>query len=265
MRLRKSLTALIVIAVTVLGLLSFCHAGQSGFDGKKFYRSLSGRLGRKRSDYPKLNDYEFANFREVNTTGIVKGRLFRSSSPVSTWSERNLIADRAAENVGVKTFINLADSDKALREHGGYSGSYYSTQKVIALNLGMKYADKKFKKSLANGIHLMAVNEPPYLIHCSLGKDRGGFVCAVIECLMGATLQDIEEDYMRSFYNYFGITKGSEEYDFVLKNELFRFLSAAFGVESLEGVSLPDAAARYLFNIGVSPLDIKTLREKLGR
>ena len=258
---RKRLICFLVIAI--ISAFSFsCHAEESY--GKKFYRSLSKRLGKTKADYPKLTDEEFANFRMIKTSGIAQGKLFRSSSPVSTWSERYKFSDNAIKNAGVKTIINLADSDEKMRKHEGYSGSYYSSQNIICLNLGMKYKSKDFRRRLANGIHFMAVNEPPYLIHCSLGKDRAGFVCALVECLMGATWPEIAGDYMLSFYNYFGIVPGSGEYNFVLKNEIYSFLCAAFGVERLEGINLSDAAERYFLGIGVSSQDIDTLRRKLG-
>lgn len=233
--------------------------------GKNFYRSLSKRLGKTRADYPNLTYNEFANFREIHTTGIAPGKLYRSSSPISTWGNRNAIADNAAKIAGIRTFINLADSNQGMKEHKGWEGSYYSGQKIIGLNLGMKYKSAKFRKSLARGIHFMAVNEPPYLIHCSLGKDRAGFVCALVECLMGANVNEITADYLVSFYNYFGILPGSKEYDFVARYEIQRFLAEAFGVKSLDGVNLSESAERYFAGIGVSVEDIGRLRGKLSR
>ena len=150
-----------------------------------------------------------------------------------------------------------------MSEHKGYAGSYYSQQKVIGLNLNMKYKSKDFRRRLARGIHFMAMNNPPYLIHCSLGKDRAGFVCAIVESLAGATWPEIAGDYMISFYNYFGILPGSQEYDFVLSNEIMRFLSEDFGVKNLPAVNLAECAEKYLRGIGVSQQDIDTLREKL--
>ena len=257
---RKLLFCLVIVAI--LSAFSFaCNADESY--GKNFYRSLSKRLGKNRADYPKLTDEEFANFRMVTTSGIGTGKLFRSSSPVSTWSERYIFADNALKHAGVKTVINLADSDETMRKHDGYNGSYYSKQNIIGLKLNMKYKSRDFRRSLANGIHFMAVNDPPYLIHCSLGKDRAGFVCAVIECLMGAAWQEVVGDYMVSFYNYFGILPGSQEYDFVVRNEILRFLSENFGAENLLAVNLADYAEKYLRGIGVSQADIDTLRRKL--
>ena len=68
---------------------------------------------------------------------------------------------------------------------------------------------------------------------------------------------------MLSFYNYFGILPDSQEYDFVLNNELYKFLSEDFGVENLSAANLTECAEKYLRKIGVSQADIDTLREKL--
>ncbi len=257
----KLLAVLIILAVSLAAPLT----AESSSYGKELYRSFSRKLGRNRTDYPALSDAEFANFRMVSTSGIGAGRLYRSSSPVSTWGNRNVIADNLAKNAGIKTFINLADSDSSVREQEGFAGSYYSTQNIIALGLGMKYQSKTFRDSLARGVKLMARSEPPYLIHCSLGKDRAGFVVALVECLAGASLQEVVSDYLVSFRNYFGVLPGTRAYDFVAENEITAFLARDFHVKSEElgRINLADAAERYFLGIGVSSAEIEALREKL--
>ena len=261
MKQNKFLAALAVIAVS----LFFCAHSEASTYGKNLYREFSRKLGYNRSDYPALSDEEFANFRMVRTSGIGEGRLYRSSSPVSTWGNRNAIADRAAREAGVRTFVNLADSASSVRQQEGFPNSYYSTQRIITLNLGMKYQSKAFRESLARGIKLMARSEAPYLIHCSLGKDRAGYVCALIECLMGATMQEVISDYLVSFSNYFGVRPGTREYDFVAENEITAFLARAFGVKSedMRSINLADGAERYFRGLGVSVEEIKALRDNL--
>ena len=257
----KKLCAVIAVIILIFSA-DVCCASEYG---KKLYRDFSRRLGYEKSDYPFLSDTEFANFRMVKTSGIGAGKLYRSSSPVSKWSSRDVIADRAAKEAGVKTFINLADNNASLRKQEGFAGSYYSKQNIIALGLGMKYQSKTFRDSLARGIKLMARSESPFLIHCSLGKDRAGFVCALIECLMNAKFQEVVSDYLVSFYNYFGVKPGTREYDFVAANEITAFLEQAFGVKSedMTRINLADAAERYFLRIGVSAAEIEALREKL--
>ena len=231
---------------------------------KEFYRNLSKRMSKDRADYVYLSDKEFANFREINTTGIAKGKLYRSSSPVKAWGNRNIIADNAARKAGIKTFINLSDSDNSMKKLTGFNETYYSTQKYIGLKMNTKFMSKEFQNGVARGIKFMAMNEPPYLIHCDLGKDRAGLFSAVIECLMGADSNEVVDDFLVSFYNYFGIESHSRDYDYVADNEIRPFLAAMFGVKDIAKVNLKDAAERYALKIGVSAEEIKTLREKLN-
>lgn len=50
-----------------------------------------------REDYKHLSDAEFANFRNVATTGMGENALYRSSSPINDEIGRNTYADKAAE------------------------------------------------------------------------------------------------------------------------------------------------------------------------
>ena len=258
----KNFKKIFLFFIFILLICSYSDAAE--INKKNFYRSLSSRLSKDRNDYAYLNDYEFANFRAVTSTGIKAGKLFRSSSPVKAWGNRNKIADNAAEEFGVKTFINLADDYKYLNGYKNFSESYYSTQKIICLNLNLKFKSKKFQSGIARAINFMANNSTPYLIHCDLGKDRCGIVCAVIESLMGASSDEIVKDYMISFYNYFGIKPGTSDYEFVADNEIRPFLASIFGVKTIENINLSAAAARYLLKIGVSKEDIEALKKNLG-
>lgn len=240
------------------------HSSRSTSYGREFYRGLAKRRSKDRADYPHLTDEEFANFRAVSTTGMGRGKLYRSSSPVHPWGNRDLIADNAARAAGIKTFINLADTEKKLRGYKGFQSSYYSTQNIICLDLNWKYQSDVFRQRLAKGLRFMAHNQPPFLVHCSMGKDRAGFVCAILEALMGASAEEITADYLVSFYNYFGIRPHTREYDFVAHNEIRSSLAAAFAVKDISKADLAAAAERYLLRIGVPATDIKALRRKLG-
>ena len=263
----KNLRKIFIFAVVVLISFFFVSNSQAKLkenNRKNFYRSLASRLSKNREDYKNLNDYEFANFRIVNSTGIVKGNLYRSSSPVKAWGNRNIIADEAAKEAGIKTFINLADDYKSLRNRKEFLHSYYSTQKIICLNLNLKFKSQNFQNGVARAVNFMANNSPPYLIHCDLGKDWCGIFCAVIESLMGASSEEIVKDYMISFYNYFGITPDTDDYEFVADNEIRSFLASIFEIKDIKNTNLTEAATRYLLKIGVSLEDIEKLRDTLS-
>ena len=217
-----------------------------------------------REDYPDLTDEQFANFRAVTTTGMAEGRLYRSSSPVNPEIGRNTYADAAAREAGVKTFVNLADNAETMQGYEGFGESYYSAQNIIGLNLGVDFAAPDFGAGLAEGFRFIASHEGPYLVHCTEGKDRAGFTAAVLECLMGATAEEVVADYMVTFYNYYGVVPGTEQYDIIASANICKSLAAAFGVESIEGQDLAALAENYLLSIGMTGEEVAALKTALG-
>ena len=217
-----------------------------------------------REDYPDLSDEQFANFRAITTTGMGAGKLYRSSSPVNPEIGRNTYADAAAQAAGVKTFVNLADNDETMQGYEGFGESYYSAQNIIGLNLGVDFAAADFGKGLAEGFRFIAAHEGPYLVHCTEGKDRAGFTSAVLECLMGASLEEVKADYMVTFFNYYGVQPGTEQYDVIVNANICKSLAAAFGAESLEDQDLAALAQGYLLSIGMTEEEVAALKTALG-
>ena len=217
-----------------------------------------------RASYPDLTDEQFANFRAVTTAGMGEGKLYRSSSPVNPEINRNKEADAAAAAANVKTFINLADNEETMRGYEGFADSYYVKQAVICLNLGVDFAADDFKAGLADGVRFIAANEGPFLVHCNEGKDRAGFVSAVLEALMGASAEEITADYMVTYFNYYGVVPGTEQYDIVAASNIQKSLAAAFGMTSIFDGDLQAAAVAYLTAIGVSAEDIAAVQAKLA-
>ena len=177
-----------------------------------------------RGDYEDLTDEEYANFRNVKTTGMGEWALFRSSSPVDPEINRSREADEALNNAGIRTVLNLADSEEKMKSYEDYSLSYYSQRDVIALNMTVDYTSEQFGAGLAKGIAYMVSHEGPYLVHCSEGKDRTGFVCAVFECLMGASAKEAAADYMVTYYNYYAVEPGTEPYAKIRKGNIEKIL-----------------------------------------
>ena len=139
-------------------------------------------------------------------------------------------SDAAIEAAGVKTIVNLADNAADAAAFEGFADTYYAGQKVVYLSLGVDFQAADFQAGLANGLRHMAANKGPYLIHCTEGKDRAGFVTALLECYMGATYDEVITDYMRTFINYYGVEPGSEKYDAIAKSNIIKSLQQAFGV-----------------------------------
>jgi len=216
----------------------------------------------ERADYAALTDEEFANFRAIATTGVGEGKLYRASSPVNPSIGRNIYADKAAEAAGVKSFVNLADSADSAAAYAGFAESYYSAQNVLYLNLGVDFASELNRAGVAEAMTFLADAPTPVLVHCNEGQDRAGFMSALLECLMGASFEEVRADYMITFYNYYGIQPGTDQYN-QIANNIDKNLRTAFGLETLEGVDLSAAAEEYLLGLGVTAETIAAVRENL--
>jgi hypothetical protein len=217
----------------------------------------------ERTDYAHLSDEAFANFRAINTTGMGKGVLYRSSSPINPELGRNTYADKAARDAGILTVVNLADHSNI---YEGTENSYYSTCQVTYVNLGMDFLSESTLNGLAEGMRFIIQNDGPYLIHCNEGKDRAGFVSALLECLMGADLDEVIDDYMVTYYNYYGVEEGSEKYNAVVNNVLVKALETTFKVDDVSKADLAAEAEDYLIeDAGLTENEVAALKAKLGQ
>jgi hypothetical protein len=230
-------------------------------------------MGVYTENYPTLSIEEFANFREIRTTGMGKNKLYRSSSPIDPCLGRNLKADSLAKEAGVATFINLADAEEYAIAFNGFDSSYYSTKDAIFLALPVEFFSKPFEEGLAKGFRYMIEHDGPYLVHCTYGMDRTGFTIAILEALMGATTEEIQADYAKTFSNYYYVTDGKQ---IILNEQQVDFFKAVVlrnlkAVYRAEGVNIPDtnnidwasATAKYLETFGLTPEEISALKEKL--
>ena len=232
------------------------------------------KYSNNRSDYH--DDVTFANFRAVTVGTIGDGKLYRSASPINNAHGRASYANAFIEAAGVCTVVNLADSDEDIAEYiaaedfnSEYYRGLYEDGKVIALDMNANFYSDTFAASVVDGLTFLAQNEPPYSIHCTEGKDRAGFTAMLLGALMGAELQEIVDDYMLSFYNYYGITQENEpeRYEVVLNTNLYAMLYHVTGVNSYEAltqVDLESAVTKYLLDAGMSEDDILTLKTKLS-
>ena len=244
--------------------------------GKGEYRDewLIHQLSRtdNREDYS--SDAVFANFREIKGGKIGEGALFRSSSPINNEIGRAKYADALVKENGIRTVMNLADSEESILSYmekedfaSPYYASLFENGDVIALNMGVSFKTREFQASLSEGLTFLASKEGPYLVHCTEGKDRAGFTSALLSALMGLTYQEIVEDYMTTYENYYHIEKGSEQYEAVKKSNIDSMLSFIASVESdkLSQVDLSLKAEEFLFAIGMEEETVRKLKENLAK
>ncbi|MCL2070223.1 MAG: tyrosine-protein phosphatase [Treponema sp.] len=148
-----------------------------------------------------MNPEQITNFREVKTGKIAAGVLYRSSNPLKGRDDIG-IKGELSQKAGVGCIINLDDASENLEFLSQDIPWYYKLVKeknVIGLNMNLHIPSAYFNKKLKDGIQFMINREGPYLIHCFAGVDRAGFVVALLEALMGATIKEICDDYLLSF------------------------------------------------------------------
>lgn len=223
-----------------------------------------------RDDYS--SDEVYANFREITAGDIAPGKLYRSCSPVNNEHNRAAWCDRLIASAGIKSVLNLADSDEEIQSYinaDGFDSPYYKSLwengKVIALNMPVDFSSSSFRDDLTAGIAELVRGgfETPVLIHCTEGKDRAGFTSALIEALMGADYSEIVADYMKSYENYYGVTPSdAKRYNVIVNTNINEMVKTIAGVSTLDGLTsdtLSRGARRYLENGGMTGVEIDAL------
>ncbi len=219
-------------------------------------------------------DEIFANFRAVSVTGLGKNVFYRSASPCDNQHNRAPYVDRLMKDAGVNCILNLADNEEKIEGYiqkedfdSPYFLTLYEGGQVIPLALSMNYLSDDFGKKIAASFTEMAEKEGPYLVHCTEGKDRTGFVCMLVEALMGASYQEIVDDYMLTYDNYYKINQKSDKakYDVILDKNLVSMMKTVVGDDQadLKKTDLAAAAKAYLIRSGMTEDAVERLKEKL--
>ena len=162
------------------------------------------------------SDEMFVNFRALKGGNIKENYFYRSTSPCDNLHNRASYTDKILKAHDIKYVINLSNNAKryeAFLEKEDFNSPYYHSlycdNNVSLWLLNVNYRSQEFKKKVADGLLEMSKHEGPVVIHCAEGKDRTGFVCALILGLVGANAQEIVDDYMITYDNYYHITKQS--------------------------------------------------------
>ena len=226
-----------------------------------------GRMSSERTDFPDLTDEEFANHRMVTTTGMKKGVLYRTSSPINPMIKRSAIADAANKRAGVTTIINLSESPESAASREGYADSYYATVNHIEVNMNTNFGEEDFNTRLAQGLRFMIEHPGVYEVNCIFGKDRTGFMIAVLECLAGATYDEVIDDYALTYSHYYpdynNYTPIEERNVTIAEGNLIAQMEYAYGVTDLKNKDLKQATTDYLLNIGMTSEEIEQLTDYL--
>ena len=224
-------------------------------------------------------DAEFANFRVVNVGNLKENILYRSASPCDNQHNRAPVVDKLINRAGIQFIINLSDNAKDLANHinkedfnSPYFLSLYNKENVLPLSMSAQFMSDEFSQKLIEGLNSISQNDSPFLIHCVEGKDRTGFVCMIIEALAGAKYNEIVDDYMLTYANYYNITKETdmERYNIIKEKNIDTMLKYISNINSndiidLSTIDYEKNVTDFLISKGMTIEDIAKLKDKLTK
>ena len=225
-----------------------------------------------RSEYP--SDEAFANFRAIRAGNIAENTVYRSASPCDNQHNRAPYVDALAQAAGIGFILDLADNADKINGYvsaddfsSPYFLSLYNRGKVEALALNMNFASDEFRQKLVQGLTVMAASDGPYLVHCTEGKDRTGFVCMLLEALAGASYAEIVDDYMITYDNYYKINPSDDKarYEVIVDKVLDPMIRSMAGDPDPDPrtADLSACAEQFLTDAGMDANQIEALRHKL--
>ncbi len=216
------------------------------------------------------SDEVFSNFRSISLSTMKDDLIYRGASPVDNQHNRASNSDKLIKQAGISYILDLADSEEELHEYmekedfnSPYALSLYQNNNIALLDMGADFTSDDFRNKFITGLNGLINHEGPYYVHCTEGKDRTGFVCFFLGALTGATYEELENDYMITYYNYFGITKENNplKYQAVVDLRFKDFVSFL----SPDNTSYKDAAIKYLNDGGMSTSDISQLISTISK
>ena len=225
-------------------------------------------------------DVEFANYRNIKMGNIKDNILYRSASPCNNEHNRASYVDTLMAEDKIEFIMNLADTKAKIDSYieksdfnSPYFLSLYQNEKfflsfandesIMPLALNMNYMSEDFAKKIGVGLTAMANSEGPYLVHCLEGKDRTGFVCIVLEALMSSSYQDIVDDYMLTYDNYYGIDINDSRYEIIKKRNVDSMLNFISDGNDYKNTDLSNYAKNYLKFGGMTEENINKLINRL--
>lgn len=222
-----------------------------------------------RDDY--ASDEQFSNFRALAGGSLKQDFLYRGASPVDNSRNRAATTDGLLKDNGIKTIIDLADSDDDMQGYfdaddfdSPYAQALYKAGDTVTLAMSSSYSTDEYRASVAKGFRFLIKHGGPAYIHCTEGKDRTGFVCMLLESLAGASYDEMLADYMKTYDNYYGITADGTPERYKAVSSLYFDEFAEFLLDAKESTDLASgdyaaAARKYLQEAGMTNKEIDKL------
>ena len=232
--------------------------------------TMSMEYSNDRNDYQTLSDAEYANARAVSAGNIASGVLHRSSTPFSNEISRAYYVSEYLESEKVTTVLNLTDTEEMMMTYDmpPYSRTLWEGGNVILCPLKADPTAEDYNNRLIAALKELPSRPAPYVVHCMEGKDRTGYVCALLEGLCGATYEEMVADYLITYDNYYRINpqKEREACNTLVSLKLNPCLMYYAGVDDesqLPNVNYVKVFSDYLLSHGMSQQQLDALIQAL--
>jgi len=190
--------------------------------------------------------------------------IMRPSTAIDDVYQRAKYADSAARKHHIAFIINLSEDEANLQNLPGYNETYFASVNHLAKNINLDVKSEENRKDTAELMRCFANNKGPFLVRCLQGKDRTGILCTILECLMGASYDEIITDYMQTFYNWYGVTKEDKAYQIITQMNIINTLKTIFETDDLKNIDMKEKAEEYLLGIGLNEKEIEDIRANLS-
>ena len=236
---------------------------------KDIEEALNMVYSNEREDYS--DDAIFSNFRVMEGGKMKKNMFYRGASPVDNQYKRADTTDELIKEADIQYVIDLADTNEKLLGYfekedfkSEYALNLFNSGKVCTAGLGSSYRSEEYAKKTVAALRNMLNNDGPYYIHCTEGKDRTGFVCMLLESIAGFSYDELKNDYMKTYENYYGISEKSNPAKYksvvdVKYNDIILWLAGAEAPEQVTTEKTADGARKYLINAGMTEEEYEKL------
>ena len=180
------------------------------------------------------SELEYANFRMLDSRNLRKGVFYRGGSPLNHYLslERSRIINRLCLENNISAIVDLVDTSSEIECRlndycelkDSYAAQLYFSNNVYSGFFPRDIFGVEARQQLLYIFHFLNSHKPPFLIHCNGGLFRTGFLCFIIEGLMGADPQELINDYMTSYVNFYRIERNGDLYNLLANLSPLRYL-----------------------------------------
>ena len=199
-----------------------------------------------------LGGWKTADGKTVNQGKIFRGGRLNVNSIEVVMPEILPTGLEAMAQLGIKTELDLRQADNneigSLTESLIKGAQYVNIPMIGELNKTRSLNDDEILQVFA----LLGdeANYPVY-VHCSIGTDRTGYVCYLVNALVGVPYETLERDYLLSNLGKIGGSRNIAR----IKNDYIEHIN------KFDGATLAEKTANYLLSLGVTQAQIDTVRK----